>query len=278
MFGLTGIKKELFPYCYYGDVLTENTVGTISGCGDIESKKWDEKDYKQFNINIDGIAGCRIDDNHFNMYLYAKFYFLQDVNILRQGFMKFREGFQNDFNLDVVDFISISSIAYELLNQKVFYTNGNLFQLGGVVQRFCQQSIRGGRCMCADNKKHHVVSPQNVIQDFDAVSLYPSAMMRLYSVEGVPILMPEGMTYEELKTKTAFIVEIQITSIKKHYHFPLIADYFKGEDNQKVLNWNDTSMIGHRIVVNDIVLDDLIKFQEVEFKIIRGYYWTGKKD
>jgi hypothetical protein len=32
------------------------------------------------------------------------------------------------------------------------------------------------------------------------------------------------------------------------------------------------------MVVDDIYLEDLIKFQQIEFKIIRGYYWDGKKD
>jgi hypothetical protein len=32
------------------------------------------------------------------------------------------------------------------------------------------------------------------------------------------------------------------------------------------------------MVVEDIYLEDLIKFQQIEFKIIRGYYWDGKKD
>jgi hypothetical protein len=134
--------------------------------------------------------------------------------------------------------------------------------------------------MCADNKKHFIqTEKEDLVQDFDAVSLYPSAMMRLYCVEGVPILMPDGMSYEELRTKTAFIVEIEITKIKKHYQFPLIAAYSTGAENQKVLNWADGSdVIGKRIVVNDIALEDLIKFQGIEFNIIRGYYWTGNKD
>jgi hypothetical protein len=32
------------------------------------------------------------------------------------------------------------------------------------------------------------------------------------------------------------------------------------------------------MVVDDIYLEDLIKFQQIEFEIIRGYYWDGKKD
>lgn len=46
---------------------------------------------------------------------------------------------------------------------------------------FIQKCIVGGRVMCAENKK--MVVEEN-IDDFDAVSLYPSAMSRMM---GLPI-------------------------------------------------------------------------------------------
>jgi hypothetical protein len=47
-----------------------------------------------------------------------------------------------------------------------------------------------------------------------------------------------------------------------------------------VLKWDDSEefMVGRKIIVNDITLEDLIEFQGIEFKIIRGYKWTGAKD
>ena len=48
--------------------------------------------------------------------------------------------------------------------------------------------------MTRDNKKHHLTSELN---DFDAVSLYPSAMHRLYIPTGAPRkLRPDELTYE----------------------------------------------------------------------------------
>jgi hypothetical protein len=32
------------------------------------------------------------------------------------------------------------------------------------------------------------------------------------------------------------------------------------------------------MVVNNILLEDLIQFQETEFNIVKGYYWDGEKD
>jgi hypothetical protein len=159
----------------------------------------------------------------------------------------------------------------------VYYPNGNIYKIGGIVQKFCQQSIRGGRCMTAKNKSWHIFTP---ILDFDAKSLYPASMTRLYVVEGKPEVVPEELkNYDDLVTNsTAFIVEIKITGIKNHYSFPLLSAYDK-VNNSMVLNWCDENlMVGRKIVVNDITLEDLIKFQGTEFEIIRGYLWTGKKD
>ena len=115
------------------------------------------------------------------MWKYAEFYCQQDVNILRIGFNKLREGFIKDFKVDPFNFISISSLANEVFNQRVYYPNQNLYKLGGHVRYFCSKAIYGGRCMTAYNKKWHV---KKNLCDFDAVSLYPSAMSRLYTVEG----------------------------------------------------------------------------------------------
>ena len=74
------MQKELFPYNYYTFELLEENKGLIDEAGKFEN--WTEEDYKQFNKNIDSIKGCRIDENHFDMKLYALFYCMQDVELL----------------------------------------------------------------------------------------------------------------------------------------------------------------------------------------------------
>jgi hypothetical protein len=113
--------------------------------------------------------------------------------------------------------------------------------------------------------------------DFDAVSLYPSAMKRLYTVRGLPALITgEYLDYNKLKSEsTYFVVEIEITAVNKHYDFPLLAIPDKAA---QTLEWSDEYQVGKRVVVNKTYLSDLIKFQKIEFKIIRGYMWQGTKD
>jgi hypothetical protein len=124
--------------------------------------------------------------------------------------------------------------------------------------------------MCAYNKKWDV--EQNIC-GFDAVSLYPSAMRRLYRVEGKPKVIKE-FNYDRLtKISTAFFVEIEIFKAKNHYAFPIIL-----QTHKKEIRYDDYFEEPIIITVDDTYLEDLIKFQKIEFKIIRGYYWNGKKD
>lgn len=272
MFGIEGIQKEIFPYKYYTIKNLENNYGVISEAGANEDKIWNQKDYDLFNENIDKI-GARIDDDHFDMWEYASFYCQQDVKILRLGFNEFRKGFLKDFSIDPFNFVSISSLANEVFNQRVYYPNKGLYKIGGHVRHFCSKAIYGGRCMCAFNKMWHVM--RNV-SDFDAVSLYPSAMRRLYTVQGIPHVIPQTeLNFEFLSKQSAYIVEINITKVNKHYAFPLIVRKVNG------LNLNDDNLADGEIVkmvVDNIMLEDLIEFQKIEFEFVKGYYWDGEKD
>ena len=271
MFNLPKVQKELFPYKYYTLERLKSNIGVISEAGINEEKVWSKEDYELFNKNIDSIPNCRIDENHFDMYKYCEFYCKQDVNILRLGFNKFREGFLKDFNIDPYKFISISSLANEVFNQKVYY-NHNLFKVGGVVRHFLSKAIYGGRCMTAYNKKWHTTKP---LSDFDAVSLYPSAMARLKTVKGIPnVIEKEDLNMDFLSKQDAYVVEIKITKVNKHYAFPLIVQ--KTADG---LNKNDDNITDPiNIVVDNIALEDLINFQKIEFEIIKGYYWNSGTD
>ena len=137
MFKLKGIQKEMFPYNYYTlERLNNGAIGVISEAGANESKPWDESDYKLFNTNIDSLKGCRIDEDHFDMWVYCEFYCKQDVNILRQGFNIYRENLINEFNLDPLHLLTTPQMANAYLCREVFYPNGNVYMVGGHVRYF----------------------------------------------------------------------------------------------------------------------------------------------
>ena len=76
--------------------------------------------------------------------------------------------------LDIDYYITIQSLAgaYKLLTG--CYEDVYLFSC--VVQHYISNCIVGGRCMTNSNKLYHV---NGKIADFDACSLYPSAMLRI---------------------------------------------------------------------------------------------------
>ena len=66
--------------------------------------------------------------------------------------------------------------------------------------------------MTARNEKQYV---EGRIQDFDAVSLYPSAMSIMSGIPcGKPHIIPQDITHDELMRYDAFFIEIDITSIR----------------------------------------------------------------
>ena len=142
------------------------------------------------------------------------------------------------------------------------------------------RSVQGGRCMTARNEKHHIMIP---LSDFDAVSLYPSAMKRLWTVLGMPqVIPPEHLSREFLLTHTftedqtvadseqfigTYIVEIEITFTAKPRDFPLI----RVRENE-VTNYENKCT---RLVVNQITLENIVEFQGISCNIIQGIYWVG---
>ena len=116
--------------------------------------------------------------------------------------------------------------------------------------------------MTAYNKKWYI--KKNIV-DYDAVSLYTSAMRRLNTVEDEPKPIPKDkMNMDFLKQQTAYIELIEIAKINKHYTFPLtrLGYYCSAYDDQ--LKDGETRLD----VVCDIELEDLINFQQIEFNII----------
>jgi hypothetical protein len=113
-----------------------------------------------------------------------------------------------------------------LLDREVYNKNGNIFELSNTPREFISRCILGGRCMMADNEKQMT---EDKVVDFDAVSLYPSAMNRLYVLEGIPyVLTPCRLSADflikhlfendqiepsESKFISGFFVEIEIPKI-----------------------------------------------------------------
>ena len=280
-FNITNIKKEVFPYQYYTfQRLTENHgIGLIDEAGN-EEFNWDQD---QFVENIDSIEGCRLSDTRFNMIKYVEFYCNQDVMILKEGFNKFREMCLDELQIDINQVLTAPSLANIYFSNNLYSQVNDYYNYGGVVRAFIQRAVYGGRCMIRNNEKWKV---EGELYDFDAVSLYPSAMNRLALITGTPQCLTTSIPIQSLLSQTcgedeqpnpnkpfsAFVVEIEITKINKHRHFPLIV-YKENHINRN----DDRCKLPIRMTVDNITLEDLVKYQQIEGNVIRGYVWTGKK-
>ena len=240
-FNLNSGEKEMFPYRYYTFERLKNNVGKISEAGKEEIEdKWKQE---QFEENIEKLK-LYIDEegkpsptktDYFNMIEYVKFYCNQDVNILAQGFNKFRKMCLEFLKLDCDKTLTAPSLANKYFEQNLYYNIDNFYKYSGTVRAFIQQAVYGGRCMTRDNLKWLTKCNLN---DFDAVSLYPSAMNRLYIQTGIPtVLEAHECNLEYLLNHTidadhqptsekpisSYIVEIMINKVNIKRHFPLIV-------------------------------------------------------
>lgn len=199
---------------------------------------------------------------------YAKFYCDQDVRVLQEGMMKFRDQCLEFLKLDPFNYVSNASLADQWIIKEGCYED--VFLLKGVARDFVQKSIIGGLVATKDNKAWHLLKK---VQDFDAVSLYPSAMYRL-AKDGLGF--PKGLhkiittdDYNVIKNYNHYVVEIVVTKVNKSFDIPMLT--YKLKDKRLWTNQaKDTP-----IVVDKLYLEDLIKHHEIEFKILRGIYWNN---
>ena len=291
-FKLDSCQKEMFPYNYYTFDRLLHNIGKISQAGKNEIKF--NLEQKQFEKNIEKLK-LYVDENgnysdvktdYFNMVKYVEFYCNQDVNILSQGFDKFANDCLTELDIDVDEVLTSLSLANKYFDENLYYNIPCFYKYSCVVRAFIQKAIYGCRCMTRDNEKLKTFIN---LYDFDAVSLYPSSMNRLFCQTGKQkLLEPHEFNLNYLLDHTAgeqeqtnkernissYIVEIKITNIKKQLHFPLIVV----KDKKTNTNRNTNDAISKIMIIDNIMVEDLVNFQKVECEIIRGYKLTDLKD
>src|SRR6185295_4617952 len=110
----------------------------------------------------------------------------------------------------------------------------NCYKLGGQIRKFIQKCVVGGRCMIANNNKCII---KKKLSNFDAVSLYPSAMSRMGFLKGKPFILKEKyLDYNNLSTLDGYFIEIDVLSINKKRIFPLISRVSNKNENNNENN------------------------------------------
>jgi len=264
MFKIKDTIKEVISYNMYDktDCIKRNFIPIEEG---LEWIRKDGLDEKQFLDNIQK-WNLRIGyNNSYSCLAYACEYCKIDCKILKQGYETFREWMHELANIDIDDTLTIASLAHKFFINKDCYEDVN--EISGVPQQFIQKCVVGGRTMCNNNQKYINNDLTKKILDFDAVSLYPSAMSRMEGfLTGLPKILTD-LNYQNIKHCDGLFLEVIITKVGKFRKFPLLS-YINEETG--VRNFTN-DMAGRTIFIDKIALEDAIKFQEIEFEIIRGY-------
>ncbi len=277
MFKLDNMEKELYPYNKINAEVINNNNLDVNEC----SSEFNDKDFIEFK-NMLKNKGFINDNNKIDIRSLTKYYCIRDCEILYYGLKKFEEMTMKLFNnINGLRFLTISSLSFYIMTEECF---DGLSSYCGDIKKFIRMSVRGGRCMVANNKK---IKVNEEIVDFDACSLYPSAMSRLYLPKGKVFgsndkeeikLIYKCLMDEDQIIKTndkfisAMIIKCKIIKVGKYRSFPLLSYVEDGLSNYS----ND--MIGKEVYLTHIEVQDFIKYQEGEVEMLECIYWAGDKD
>lgn len=176
------VKKEIMPYEAYNSNTVDKKLIDIN----YASAMLDKSEEADFIKNIE--EWNLRDGDKFNHIMYANKYCELDVSVLKNGYETFRKWMLEVCNLDIDNAVSIPQLANTYgLNANVF---SGCYKISGVARDFIQKCVVGGRCMVKNNEQFKI---NHEVDDFDGVSLYPSAMHRM---EGLLMGKPKVITDE----------------------------------------------------------------------------------
>ena len=186
-----------------------------------------------------------------------------DVSLsLAKGLSIFRQNFLNEFKINIFENNTINGCLKKYLyNNKCF---DDVFEFTDNIQHFISCCVVGPRCQTLHNEQHECKN----INALDANSLYTSAINNIGGfLKGLPVeLQQNELNYNFINTKTYYYIEINVIRVNKNLDYPL----YRNDNNEYT---NDFS--GKNLYVDKITLEDYILYHDIEFEIIRGYYFNN---
>jgi len=252
-------EKEVMPYKIYTKYNLGKRYLRMSDINRIQH--FSDDDATQFEANCHKwglVEGGMVD-----IIEYSSIYCRIDCEVLRNGYNTFKRWMQETTDLDIDYILTLPSLANQFLQNSGVFEGTCL--LSGTPRAFIQQCIVGGRTMTAENEKQHLADVK--MADFDAVSLYPSAMERMGFLQGRPKVLT-NLTYEFLEKQDGYFVKIKILKVGHRYRFPLMSSF---KENGVRCFSNDQE--GNELYCDKFMLEDWIKYHKIQFKVIQGYYF-----
>jgi len=267
MFNLKSGDKGAYPY----NAINESNYDKKIKYSELKPHL-KETEYTIFEDNCikNGFCADNIitDKSIIDIKAYTEYYCNQDVNILKKAYLAFREQIKEITTLDIITLISLPQLADEFLKLQGVY-NG-IFSISGIANDFIRKCTVGGRTMTRRNEKWHIKN--RILNDFDAVSLYPSAMYRLQGyLKGLPkVISEDEINNFHHNNFDGYYVEIKIKSVGIKRDFPLLSV----KDKTGIRDFTN-DIIDKTFYVDKTALQDLIKHQKIKYEIIRGYKFTN---
>lgn len=268
MFNLGNLIKEIMPYELYNPTTLNKSEVKIS-----EALNYIRKSERtQFKENVKALNLEGRNPKYFKHLDYAEYYCIRDCEVLKSGYNTFKKWMKEVTKLDITEEVSLPSMVDKYLINEGCYDG--VYELAGIPREFIMKTVVGGRCMTRENKMWHT---KQRLADFDGVSLYPSAMVRLKGfLKGKPKII-EDLSYNAIKNYDGYFCEVNISNINKSRPFPLINRVTE-EDTENAMagTRNFCNDLRGRFFVNKTTLEDYIEFHEIDTKdiqIIRGYYY-----
>lgn len=214
----------------------------------------------------------KVTEKFFDAVAYYLYYHKFDCMVLSSGLTKLRLLKEKLTGLDLFSKLTISSFTTSFMKKQGGYDG--LYKVKGHLRNFLSKAVYGG--VVRTNPLYEGTEINEELMDFDAVSLYPSAMIRLLNeYGGVPSgachLISKEFNINDYKF---CCVEIRITKINKKQNMPFIPyrkpdgilDYINDLPNNNPIE----------LVLYKIDLEDLIQYHDIEYEFIQGVYWTGE--
>ena len=254
-------KKEAIAYDYYN----ENTINESSAEISDYIKYIKKSDLETFNENVKPFM-IPDSDIYFDHIAYYKHYLKYDCLVLQKGMIAYNKCMIDTFEKPIFDFLTISSYADDYFKSKGVYDDS--YEVKSGLKKFLSKAVYGGRVNVCPAYKKQIINKR--INDFDGVSLYPSAIFRLCKEFGIPIGKAKRYNKDiDLTTKDYYVVEIEINEINKKQQNPFIA-YKTKESIQYINEIPETGLI---VTVDRFTLEDYVKFHKIKYNIIDGVYW-----
>lgn len=263
--------KAVMPYTLYTE---SNIKERFIALGRIRKHLKTSDDWLKFQINCKkwGVINGK---QEVDIIAYSDHYCKIDTEVLLNGYNIFRGWMLDFFDIDIINCVSAPNIAYKVLESKGVFDG--VYKFSGQTQKFMSQAIRGGRVMSAKNERVKIIN--ECIDDFDAVSLYPSAMVRMKSIcPGIPTVIDGEEGFEQVKRDGKyFIIKAKIIKIGKKRIFPVLSKRMvegqnlmpNGLKKTPNVSWSN-NLEGESVHIDQITYEDAVKYQDIEFRFIEG--------